>query len=272
MTPRTYQTSTYAERIRSYLTPLDRLLVERLATVTYASTQQLQELALPLEQDPARARRIRRRLAHLADLKVVYQHQRSVGGLGGGSRGSVWTLERTGYALSGQPTPHNDLRPARERGLAFLNHALAVTQHGVDLERYTRQRGLRVASWVAEPASRIPYHDSSTGRLAYLTPDAQCEVHTPDERLVSALEVDRGTEGRTTLERKAGRYIAYAARRPEAPQVVWSFTTAPRAAMFTDAVNRSFRQPAIATLLDRGLFVITTSDHAAAALCGEAPG
>jgi hypothetical protein len=270
MTPRTYQTSPRAERIRNHLTPLDVLVVETLATVTYATTQQLQELTLPLESDPARARRIRRRLVHLASLKVAYQHRRSVGGLGGGSRGSVWTLERTGYALSSQPAPHHDVRPARERGLAFLTHALAVTRHRVQLERHTRQRGARVASWVAEPASRIPYHDPSTGRLAYLNPDALCEVQTDGEVLVSALEVDRGTEGRTTLERKAARYIAYAARHPEAPQVVWSFTTPERAAMFTDAINRSFRQPAIAALLHRGLFVITTSDYAAAALCGDA--
>lgn len=270
MTARTYQTTPRAERIRNHLTPLDVLLVDTLATVTYATTQQLQQLTLPLDPDPARARRIRRRLAHLADLEVAYQHQRKVGGYGGGSHGSIWTLERTGYALSSQPAPHHDLRPARERGLAFLSHALAVTQHRVDLERYTRQRDARVASWVAEPASRIPYRDPVTGRLAYLAPDALCEVRTNRELLVSAIEVDCGTEGRTTLERKASRYIAYAARHPEAPQVVWSFTTPQRAAMFTDAVNGSFRQPAIAALLDRGLFVITTSNHAAAALCGEA--
>src|SRR5947209_616118 len=129
MTRRTYQTSPRAERIRNHLTPLDRRLVETLATVTYATTQQLQELTLPLEQDPARARRIRRRLAHLADLEVAYQHQRKVGGYGGGSRGSTWTLERTGYAISSQPTPHHDLRPARERSLPFLPHPPAVTPH-----------------------------------------------------------------------------------------------------------------------------------------------
>src|SRR4051794_26256326 len=71
MTPRTYQTSPRAERIRKHLTPLDARLLETLATVTYATTQQLQELTLPLEQDPARARRIPRRLAHLPDLPAT---------------------------------------------------------------------------------------------------------------------------------------------------------------------------------------------------------
>jgi Replication-relaxation len=270
MTLRTYHTRQRAARVREQLAPLDVTLVETLASVAYASTRQLEALCLPDALGPARARRVRRRLARLAELKVVYQVRRPIGGLGGGSDGSVWTLERTGYALVDHPLPHRDLRPARERGLAFLRHALAVSQLRVDLEHHARGRsGVRVAAWVTEPASRITYRDPGTGRLAHITPDALCEVHTPTIELRSALEVDMGSEGRTSLERKAARYLAYASRHPDAPQVVWSFTTLERAAMFAVAVDRAFRQPAIRALLRRGLFVITTPAGASTALCGE---
>jgi hypothetical protein len=268
MTLRTYHTAQRAQHIREHLTDLDMAIIETLATVTYASTRQIEALTLPAAPTPARARRIRRRLAHLAHLKVTYQLRRPIGGLGGGSRGSVWTLERTGYTLAHSQS-RRDLRPARERGQAFLEHSLAVTQHRVDLERYGRRHGLRVASWIGEPASRIPYHDPATGRLVHLTPDAVCEVHAPTETIISALEVDRSSEGRTSLERKAARYLAYAARHPDSPQIVWTFMTAERAAMFTDAVDRSFGQPGVRDLLNRGLFIVTTTEHSAAALSGE---
>jgi Replication-relaxation len=271
MTPGIYHTRQRAQRIREKLTSLDMTLLETLTTVTYATTRQLEELALPSRSGPARARRIRRRLTHLERLAVVYQLRRQVGGLGGGSLASVWTAERTGYTLVKASAPHRDLRPARERGRAFLRHGVAVTQHLVDVHRQARRSGACVVSWVAEPASRIPYRDPTTGRLAYLTPDAICEVRTPAEQLVSALEVDMGSEGRTSLQRKAARYIAYAARHPEAPQVVWSFTTRERATMFSKAVTRTFRQGAVQALLARGLFVVTVHDRAAAALCGEEP-
>jgi hypothetical protein len=271
MTPRTYQTSSRAERLRAQLTNLDIGIIETLATVTYATTRQLEELTLPAAASPARARRVRRRLAHLEGLAIVYRHRQPIGGLGGGSHASVWTLERSGYRLLGSPVPHRDLRPARERGQAFLRHAISLTQVLVDLRHHARRRDAHVRSWVAEPASRIPYHDPRTGRLAYLTPDALCEIRTRSASIVSAVELDMGTEGRTTLERKAGRYIAYAARHPEAPQTVWIFATAERAAMFMQAVARAFRQPAVRALIDRGLFVITTTDTAPAALCGDDP-
>ena len=270
MTPRTYQTSQRALRLREHLTGLDMMLIDTLATVTYATTRQLEQLALPSSSGPARARRIRRRLAHLHRLGITYQLRQPVGGLGGGSQASVWTLERTGYQLTASPTPRADVRPGRERGQAFLRHVVAVTQHLVDLRHHARERGVEVVAWVADPASRIPYRDLTTGRLAYLAPDAICDIRTATETIQSALEVDRGTEGRTSLEHKAARYLAYAARRPDAPQTVWSFTTAERAGMFANAVSRAFRQPTMRALVDRGLFVITTVDCAAEALCGEA--
>jgi Replication-relaxation len=160
-------------------------------------------------------------------------------------------------------------RPARERGTTFVLHSLAVTQCLVDVSEYAHQRsGVRVISCLGEPDCHVAYVEA--GRPARLTPDALCEVQVNDELIVSALEIDRGTEGLRTLLHKAARYIGYAGRYPECPQVVWVFTSHERAHQFASAIRRAYTQPATRGLLGRGLFVITTTGHAAAALCGEA--
>lgn len=263
------------ETLHDHLTPLDWTLLRLLGQVDYASTPQLEQLALPGSSQQARARRLRRRLTHLYQHRLVYRLQRSIGGLGGGSRGAVWTLDQRGHRLLHQPFDDGSSvprrRPARERGAAFLLHSLAVTQHLVDAHAWAATTdGVTVMSWAGEPACHVRYRDRS-GRLAKLTPDALCEVRTPAEVIYSYLEIDRGTEGIQTLLAKAARYIAYAHRHPESPRTLWSFTTKERAQRFANALQRTYRQPAAHGLLLRGLFVITTADHAGAAICGEDP-
>lgn len=270
MTLRTYHTRNRADQTLQQLTALDQGLIRMLSQLGYATTRQLELLCLPEAPTPARQRRVRRRLTHLERLRVCYRLKRPIGGLGGGSRGSVWTLERTGLAIAKPGLRLRDVRPARERGRAFIEHALSVSEHCVSLHQHVhRLPGARVIAWLGEPDCHIAHHDPLTGRGVWLTPDALCEVHTPNEAVVSLVEIDMGSEGRVSLERKASRYTTYAARHPECPRVVWSFTTVERAAMFSRALDRSFRQPALRALLGRGLFVVTTSDAAAAALCGE---
>jgi hypothetical protein len=271
MPPRTAQ-------IRRRLIPLDWTILRILGTVDYASTRQLEQLSLPQTPSPARARRVRRRVNHLHALGVVYRLKRSVGGLGGGSRGSVWTLDQHGHNLlrhllyqASDPATNagrrRRVRPSWERGTTFLLHSLAVTQCLVDVSGYAHGRdGVEVVSWLGEPESYIDYAHS--GQPARLTPDALCEVQVGAEVIVSAVEVDRGTEGMRVLLEKASRYIAYAHRHPDCPQVVWAFTSAERAHQFANAIHRAYAQPATRSLFRRGLFAITTTPHAAAALCG----
>ncbi len=265
-----YVTSGHVDEIQRRLTPTDRALLDVLDRVGYASTKQLERAVLPDVSGPARARRIRRRLHLLHAAQAVHRVDRSVGGYGGGSAQSIYTLDRAGHRLVHPDDQRQGTRRRpQQRGLGFLAHTLAVTEHLVGLIEYAqRHPGTELVEWVGEPDCHVPFFDR--GRLSKLTPDALSQIRNPDTEVWTMLEVDRGTEAVRTLLDKATDYLTYAARHPEAPQVVWSLTTPQRAVMFTAAINRSFRQPAIAALLDRGLFVITTSDHAAAALCGEA--
>lgn len=262
----TYVTAAHLQRVRDQLIPLDQRLIDTLATVGYATTHQLEQLALPQTSPHARARRVRRRVQHLRLLRVVYTLERHIGGIGGGSPQSIHTLDRAGLQLTASTTRQR-IRPARERGRAHVHHAVDVTGHLVDLQAFAEgRRGLRVVGWLGEPACHLPYRE--LGRLAWLAPDALVTVHTQAEQITSMLEVDRGTESLPTLLHKADRYLTYATTHREAPQVVWSLHTTQRAHRLAEALHDR-RRPRQATRLADQLFVITTSSHAAAALAGE---
>jgi hypothetical protein len=262
----TYVTAAHLQRVRDQLIPLDHRLVDTLATVGYATTHQLEQLALPQSSPLARARRVRRRLQHLRLLRVVHTLERRIGGYGGGSPQSIHTLDRAGLQLTASTTRQRT-RPARDRGRAHVRHTVDVTQHLVDLHAYAAgRRGFRVVGWLGEPACHVPYRE--LGRLAWLAPDALVTVHTPTEQITSMLEVDRGTESLPTLIHKADRYLDYAATRPETPQVVWSLHTTARASRFAEALHDRRRPRKLTQLADQ-LFVITTPSHVAAALAGQ---
>jgi hypothetical protein len=264
-----YVTNAHLSDLQRRLTALDWQLLQLLDAVGYATTRQLEHAALPAEGSPARARRVRRRLQALRRAAAVYRFERLVGGLGGGSRQAVYTLDRAGQRLL-HPDDQRQAtrRRPQDRGLTFLGHTLAVTEHLVSLTRYIEARpGLRLVSWMGEPACHVAYHHA--GRLAYLTPDALAQVQTGATDIWTMLEVDRGTEGLSTLLRKADTYLAYAARHPETPQVAWSFPNAARAERFGRALREGNRAASYSRRLAEQLFVITTPAGASAAMAGE---
>ncbi|MGH3425989.1 MAG: replication-relaxation family protein [Mycobacteriales bacterium] len=262
----TYVTSAQLQRVRDQLIPLDQALIDTLAIVDYATSDQLQRLVLPRTSTLARARRVRRRLQHLRERRVVYTLERRIGGYGGGSPQSIHTLDRAGLQLTSSTHPRR-VRPARDRGRAHVNHALDVTQHRVDLDTYAATHdGVRVVLWQGEPGCHVPFRE--LGRLARLSQDALVTVDTPTERITSMLEVDRDTHSLPTLLQKADRYLGYAAPRPETPQVVISMTNPGRAERLATALHHPHRPPQLSQLAQQ-LFVITTRKEAIAALAGQ---
>src|SRR2546430_2127364 len=94
-----YVTSGHVGELERRLTPTDRTLLDVLDRVRYASTKQLERAVLPDVPGPARARRIRRRLHLLHAAHALHRLDRSVGGYGGGSTQSIYTLDRAGHRL-----------------------------------------------------------------------------------------------------------------------------------------------------------------------------
>jgi Replication-relaxation len=266
-----YVTAVTLRDLQRHLTPLDWQVLVLLDSVGYASTTQLERALLPQVHGAARARRVRRRLAALVTASAVHRLDRLVGGHGGGSQQAVYTLDRAGRrVLHPDDTSQRSRRRPQDRGLSFLAHTLAVGDHLVNLIEYVTDRpGTRLVAWVGEPACHVPYRDQ--GRLATLTPDALAQVQNRSTEIWTMLEVDRGTEGVATLLGKADTYLAYAARHPESPQVVWSFPTARRAAAFREALLRRHRTGGHSQRLAAQLFVITTPAGASAAMAGEEP-
>lgn len=136
-----------------------------------------------------------RTLRRLVDGKYLMRLHRLVGGTQGGSAQYVYQLGRLGWRLLERAGEYWAPR-------AVNLHALAVADCLVKLKTAERAGALEVASFIAEPAC----HVKIAGLL--LTPDAFVELKlgSSGERLISWLEVDRGTEHLSTIQEKCERY------------------------------------------------------------------
>jgi len=266
-----YVTRARVAELETRLTAADWRVIELLATVDYATTNQIERACAEGTTPLARARVTRRRLRRLTDLGVLFRLDRPVGGIGGGSEAGVFTLERAGWRLvelRGGSVPRRVRRP-EERGLAFLRHSLTVTEHFVALtERCRELPDAELLAWTGEPACHR--HFTYRSRSVRLSPDALVEVRRGAELVTSFLEVDGGTESLPTLLAKVTGYLRYARLHPrETPQVVFSFTSPRRAQLLRErlpqtAVSEGLR-PDVATRL----FTLGDVATAVAACVGE---
>jgi Replication-relaxation len=136
-----------------------------------------------------------RTLKRLVERKYLMRLHRLVGGTQGGSAQYVYQLGRQGWRLLGRAGEYWAPR-------AVNLHALAIADCLVKLKIVEKAGALEVASFTTEPACHV-----RVGGLL-LTPDAFVELKLGDggERLISWLEVDRGTEHLSTIQEKCERY------------------------------------------------------------------
>lgn len=136
-----------------------------------------------------------RALKRLVDGKYLMRLHRLVGGTRGGSAQYVYQLGRQGWRLLGRAGEYWAPR-------AVNLHALAIADCLVKLKIAERAGALEIASYTTEPACHV-----KVGGLL-LTPDAFVELKLGDGRgrLISWLEVDRGTEHLSTIQEKCERY------------------------------------------------------------------
>lgn len=224
-------TDASVQRLASKLTDSDRRIIDSLATVRIATGRQLQ--ALHWSDSDSDKRLARHHLAKLTSLRLVARLDRRVGGIRAGSDGFTYALDVAGLRLV------EDLSPARRRrpstpGDRYLAHALAVTDCYVDLRRIQATGDLELLGFEAEPACWRTYPGHG-GQLLTIKPDAFALLADQEWEHRWFIEVDRDTEHRPTILRKAKEYVDYWRSGVEQrqhdlfPKVLWVAPTVRRA-------------------------------------------
>jgi hypothetical protein len=252
-----YITSKRLQRLRTDLAERDWQIISTLARVRVAQAGQLEALHFT---DVAR-RRARRRLASLTDRRILARLPRTVGGIGAGSSGHVYTLDVAGQRLADLATEGRPGRPW-SLGAGFLDHSLAVTEMYVRLVLAERAGSLRVVRFEGEPASWRSFHGAGGARVT-LKPDAYAVLLVDGYEDHWFIEIDLSTEAAPTVARKCGVYRSYwqsgaeQARVGVFPRVLWLVPDERRADVLRGVVRR---QPGEAA----GLFDVALADDVVA--------
>lgn len=239
MTRHRYVTSRRIDDLHPRLTDADWAVLETLRRVRVATGLQLQHVHHG-RGEAAKQRRLRQ-LSRLSRLQVLTRWERRVvGGVGGGSASTVYTLDAAGLRLLDRSG--NARRPWQPSS-PFVAHAVAVTQLYVDLVEAERAGGLELLRFNAEPRCWRHYA-SRRGVDVTLKPDADVTVAEGDFEHHWFVEVDRATESRPRLLRKAGEYLDFyrsgieQAARGVTPRVLYVVPTERRRADVLDVFSR----------------------------------
>lgn len=238
----------------------DRAILASLGRVGVATGAQLRRLHFA--ERPSAARQARRSLQRLSDQRLLCRLQRRIGGVRAGSDGYVYALDVAGLRLSGQARA----RRPRTPGIAFLAHALAVSELYVGLVERGRSGRSELLEFVAEPACWRRYAGPS-GASLLLKPDAYLRLGVGAFEDRWFVEVDRGSEGPSTLAHKARAYTSYwqsGREQPVFPKVLFVVPDEARKAVMVDvlAALPSETWP---------LFGVGLSETSVALLAGERP-
>lgn len=253
-----YATEATTDAVDLALTSRDRTVLKRVSDLRFASGDQLARLCF-IEDDPlAQARAARRALLRLVKQGALARLPRRVGGVRSGSAGFVYFLGSVGYRLAvryGWQPERARRRRSDLPGTAFLNHSLAVAELHTLLVEADRSRRFELLELSAEPSCWRSYGGVGGQRALTLKPDSYARLGVGEFEDSYFVELDRGTEGSTTIERKLAEYVAYAGsgveqdRRGVFPRVLWLTPDADRA----EAIEASIRRLAPS---NRNLFAV----------------
>ena len=210
-------------------------VVGRLRLVTGGQLGRLFFASSPSAASGARA--CRKQLQRLCDLGLIESLPRAVGGVRGGSAGTVWRATSEGRRLTawlgGEELPGR--RSRYLAGAAHQAHTLGLSELYVALREGDQAGRLELLEYQAEPACWRSFMSGFVG-LGQPEPDAFVRLGVGDWEHLAFVELDRGTEGSSALQRKAEAYQAYwrggheQQRAGIFPRVVWIAATARRQA------------------------------------------
>lgn len=239
MTRRMYVTSRRLDGLHHRLTESDWQVLAELRKLRVLTGLQLQRLVHGSD-DGAKHRRLRQ-LARLSRMQVIARmERRAIGGVGGGSRPSVYVLDVAGLRLVDST---GQARRPWQPSTPFIEHAVMVSEVYVQLVEADRRGDAELLHFDAEPKCWRHWQDRH-GDAVTLKPDADATLGVGDFELHWFLECDRATESRPHITRKAREYTDYfetgaeQATRGVTPQVLWIVPDERRKAVIADALHR----------------------------------
>jgi hypothetical protein len=265
-----YATRAAVAGLMDRLSARDLAILKSVSSLRFVSGAQLTRLHFASSGDSAsHARSARRALGRLAELDCLARLPRRVGGVRAGSSGFVYHLGPLGQRLAVLRgwQPERRARRSHVPGSAFLGHSLAVAElHTLLIEGDSLGR-FELLELAAEPACWRSY--GGIGGQRILKPDSYVRVGVGEYEDSYFIEVDMGTEGSQTLDRKLREYVAYSGsgqeqtRRGVFPRVLWLAPDETR----VETIERCIRRLPSAS---RELFAVARQSDAADVVSGTA--
>lgn len=244
---------------------LDRQVLDDIRRMRVMTGLQLQ-LIHHGDDDAAKQRRVRQ-MARLSRLRLAYRMPRRVGGPGGGSFSSIYTLGAVGQQVA-DPERGRGRRPWTPSS-NHLMHALTVSEIYTQLRLAERSFGFELVEFDAEPECWRIFTDIH-GRVT-LKPDAFTILGTTSDEFLWFVEVDRGTESAPRITDKCVLYRDFWRTGEEeavhgaSPKTLWCVPDRARA----DRVIAAIHELDVA---DHALFEVATFDQAPGVLAGLVEG
>lgn len=202
MTRRSRIGSHQLQQLAQTLTQLDWQILTEIGKFRLATTRQVQRLHFgPSSGDE---RRCQRNLARLAELGVIDQLPRRVGGR---SRGSDSAAHRTGRVGRRLLQLSGGAGRSWQPSAAFTAHTLGVVDTYVELVEQTRTGAVDLAEFTPEPGAWRNFTHKM--QPVTLKPDAFAIVNVDGVERHYFIELDLGTESMTIIENKISRYLGY---------------------------------------------------------------
>ena len=267
---RRYLTPARLDDLQAKLTFRDLAVLRSVSDLRFISGGQLTRRHFADAESPeANARAARRCLVRLLHLRLLARLPRQIGGVRSGSSGFVYRLDLAGQHLAMRLGWQLVRRPRRSQvpGTFFLAHALAVAELHTLLCEAARAGRFELLELVAEPACWRSWAGLGNRRRT-LKPDSYLRLGLGAFEDSYFIEVDRGTEGSSTILGKLGDYVAYARsgqeqqRRGVFPRVLWTVPDEARGTVIEDGVRRLRKG-------DRGMFVVAELDAVLTTLAPE---
>ncbi len=265
-----YVTAARLGQLERSLSGRDRAIITTLDELRVATTLHLRRLHFAELTPASAARQAPAALRRLADLRIVCQLERQVGGVRAGSAAAVWALDVAGQRLASAcgPAGGSATRRPWTPSLPFVAHRLTVSELAVALIERARGGDLELLSFEAEPLSWRRF-TAPLGGSSYVKPDATVRLAIGDYERGSFVEVDQSTESLSTIRRKCAAFRHYwetgreQSRHGYFPLVVFAVPDAHRRDLISAVVER---QPDEA----QALFRVVVAGELAAALIGGA--
>jgi hypothetical protein len=238
----TYVSARHVRDLSRILSERDMEILQTVAQLRFVSGAQVRRLHVSGGTPMGNERVTRRLLQRLVELGVLDRLERRIGSTPGGSDGYVYLLANGGQRLAHAGELSRARRPRSSvPGQLFVRHALMVAELHTRLVEAERSRTLRCLVRQPEPLCWRRFSGPDSVETT-LKPDSLLCISDGTRERDFFIDVDRGTEGSRTLERRMQTYELYRAHgsdysSTDFPRVLWLAGTERRVKVIADVVG-----------------------------------